>query len=177
MTSNSEGFSVDISDFALDAEREQELFAKQNECVFMWTTNAGEPVGVVMCYLLHNGKFWLCLMKQRARVKAIRRDPRSCVCVSSAGTDMGRGKTITYKGTTRVYEHDAPEVAGWFFEAFARRMHRGNNVQRIAEIRADLDIPGRVAFEFTPTRAISYDGDRLAATIPNVIGGFDGMFD
>jgi hypothetical protein len=171
-----EGFSVDITGFALDEARERELFEKQNECVFMWTTSAGEPVGVVMCYLLARGKFWLCLTEQRARVRAIRRDPRSCICISSAGTDMKRGKAITYKGTTRVYAHDAPEVAGWFFEAFARRMHGHDNAPKIAEIAASLDIPERVVFEFTPGKAISYDGDKLAATIPGVTGGFEGMF-
>lgn len=170
------GFSVDIKSFALDEERECELFEKQNECVFMWTTRAGEPVGVVMCYLVHDGKFWLCLTESRARVAAIRRDPRSCICISSAGTDMLRGKAITYKGTTSVYAHDAPEVRGWFFDAFARRMHRGTNEARIAEIARDLDIPERVVFAFTPGKVISYDGDKLAATIPGAEGGFDRMF-
>jgi hypothetical protein len=177
MASHDEGFSVDISGFAIDPDRERVLFDKQNECVFMWTNAAGEPIGVVMCYLVHDGKFWLCLTEQRARVRAIRRDPRSCICISSAGTDMGRGKAISYKGTTRIHEHNSPEIAGWFFEAFARRMHRGNDPERIAEITASLDIPERVVFEFTPGKAISYDGDKLAATIPGVTGGFEGMFD
>lgn len=170
------GFSVDIQQFALDEAREQELFSKQNECVFMWTTKSGEPVGVVMCYLVHRGRFWLCLTEQRARVAAVRRDPRSCVCISSAGTDMGRGKAITYKGKARVHAHDAPEIKGWFFEAFARRLHGGDNLQRIAAIAADLDIPERVVIEFTPTKAISYDGDRLAAAVPGIEGGFEKLF-
>lgn len=171
-----EGFSVDIRAFALDEAREQELFAKQNECVFMWTTKAGEPVGVVMCYLLDDGRFWLCLTEDRARVAAIRRDGRSCLCISSAGTDMKNGKAISYKGMTRVHAHDSPEVSGWFFEAFARRMHKGDNAERIAAIAADLDIPERVVFEFTPGEAISYDGDKLAATVPGLEGGFDELF-
>jgi len=171
-----EKFSVDIRAFQLDQAREHELFEKQNECVFMWTTRAGEPVGVVMCYLRARGKFWLCLTEERARVSAIRRDPRSSICISSAGTDMKTGKAITYKGLTLVHAHDAPEVAGWFFEAFAARLHRGHSAERIAAIAADLDIPERVVFEFTPTKAISYDGDKLAATVRGVTGGFEGLF-
>jgi hypothetical protein len=174
--SEDEKFSVDIKGYALDGAREQELFDKQNECVFMWTTKAGEPVGVVMCYLLAKGKLWLCLTESRARVAAIRRDPRSCICISSAGTDMKTGKAISYKGTTRVYAHDATEVRGWFFEAFARRLHRGTNLERIAAIAADLGIPERVVFEFTPVKSISYDGDKLAATVPGLEGGFDKLF-
>ena len=175
MANADEGFSVDIRGFALDATREAELFAKQNECVFMWTTKAGEPVGVVMCYLLHEGRFWLCLMESRARVAAIRRDPRACLCISSAGTDMKTGKAISYKGTTMVHTHDAPAVKGWFFDAFARRMHKGTDEARIAAIAADLDIAGRVVFEFTPDKAISYDGDRLAREA-GIDGGFEKLF-
>lgn len=171
-----EGFSVDITGFALNEARERELFEKQNECVFMWTTKAGEPVGVVMCYLVHEGKFWLCLTESRARVAAIRRDPRSCICISSAGTDMKNGKAITYKGTTEVFAHDARQVRGWFFDSFARRLHKGDNAERIAAIAADLDIPERVVFAFTPSKVISYDGDKLAASIPGVDGGFDRIF-
>ena len=171
-----EKFSVNINGFSLDAEREAELFAKQNECVFMWTTKAGEPVGVVMCYMVADGRFWLCLTEDRVRVAAVRRDPRTAICISSAGTDMKTGKAITYKGTTHVHAHDAPEVAGWFFEAMARRLHQGDNAERIRTIAADLDIPERVVLEFTPGKAISYDGDKLAATVPGVTGGFTGMF-
>jgi hypothetical protein len=174
--SDDQQFSVDIKGFALDSSREQELFAKQNECVFMWTTKTGEPVGVVMCYLHKEGKFWLCLTQNRARVAAVRRDPRSCICISSAGTDMKTGKAISYKGTTRVHAHDAPEVRGWFFDEFARRLHGGNNLQKIAAIAADLDITDRVVFEFTPAKAISYDGDKLAATVPGLQGGFEQLF-
>ena len=142
----------------------------------MWTTKTGEPVGMVMCYMAHAGRFWLCLTESRARVPAIRRDPRSCICISSAGTDMKNGKAITYKGTTQVHAHDAPAVRGWFFEAFARRLHRGNEASRIASIAADLDILERVVFEFTPSKVISYDGDELAATVPGIDGGFDRLF-
>jgi hypothetical protein len=174
--SEDQKFSVDIKGFALDGSREQELLAKQNECVFMWTTKTGEPVGVVMCYLLKEGRFWLCLTENRARVAAVRRDPRSCICISSAGTDMKTGKAISYKGTTRVHAHDALEVRGWFFDAFARRLHGGNNLQKIAAIAADLDIAERVVFEFTPDKAISYDGDKLAAAVPGLKGGFEQLF-
>jgi len=171
-----EKFSVDLTEFALDSAREKELLEKQNECVFTWTNKQGEPVSMVMCYLVAKGKLWLCLTEARARVPAVRRDPRTCICVSSAGTDMKNGKTVTYKGTARVYEHDAPEVKDWFFEAFARRLHRGNDKEKIKLIADSLDIPERVVLEFTITKTISYDGDKLAAITPGVKGGFDQLF-
>lgn len=165
-----------LEDYNLDESREKELLEKQNECVFMWTNKAGEPVGVVMCYIVAKGKFWLALTEGRARVPAVRRDPRTCVCVSSAGTDMKTGKAITYKGTTVVHRYDDPAVKDWFFEAFAARMNGEGNAARIKEIAGFLKIPERVVLEFTPTKKIGYDGDKMAAVTPGAKGGFDQMF-
>jgi general stress protein 26 len=101
----------ELADYSLDADRERELLAKQKECTFTWTNKQGEPVGVIMTYLAARGKIWLAVTEKRARVAAVRRDPRTCIVISSAGMDWGTGKTVTYKGTTRVHQHDSPVVA------------------------------------------------------------------
>ena len=49
----------DVSGFSLSDEREQLLYAKQTECTFMWTNKAGEPIGVIMNYVVRDGSFWL----------------------------------------------------------------------------------------------------------------------
>ena len=166
----------ELADYDLDPAREKELIEKQREAVFMWTNKQGEPVGVVMCYVFAKGKFWFPLAESRARVPAVRRDPRTCVCVSSSGTDMKIGKTVTYKGTTVVHRHDDPAVS-WFYEAFARRMNNTGDEARIKEIAEVVNIPERVVLEFTPGKRIGYDGDKMAAVTPGVKGGFDQMFD
>ena len=85
----------DVTQYPLDEEREMELREKQRECVYMWTNKAGEPIGVIMSYLeTDDGRIWLTGSEQRARFSAIKRDPRSCVCITSTGTDMGPGKTV-----------------------------------------------------------------------------------
>ena len=176
MSVNDEKFSVDLKEFDLDQAREKELLEKQNECSFIWTNKQGEPVGVVMCYLAAKGKLWLCMTEERARVAAVRRDPRTCVIISSAGTDMRTGKAVTYKGTSVVHAHDAPLLKGWFFEAYAARLHRGSDREKIRQIMADIDIPERVVIEFTPTKSIGYDGDKMAAKVPGTGGNFDRIF-
>ena len=35
------------------------LLDAQTECTFMWTTRDGDPVGVVMNYVEHDGRFWV----------------------------------------------------------------------------------------------------------------------
>ena len=79
----------------------------------MWTNKAGEAFGVIMSFLPKDGRFWLTAAERRARISAIRRFPRASLCVSSFGTEMGSGKTVTYKGTCTV--HDSREVKDWFY--------------------------------------------------------------
>ena len=45
----------DVSKFHLDDDREAVLLSKQTECTFMWTTTAGEPVGVIMNFVFREG--------------------------------------------------------------------------------------------------------------------------
>jgi len=105
----------DVTLYELSDEREQELLKKQIECNFIWTNKDGHGLGVIMNYVARNGSIWLTATSQRARIKALRRDPRASVVISSMGTDMGPGKQITYKG--RVTIHDDQATKDWFYPA------------------------------------------------------------
>ena len=167
----------DLTGYGLDRNREEELLRRQKECTFMWTNKSGEPVGVIMTFLAAKGKIWLAVTEQRARVAAVRRDPRTCIAISSAGLpDWGTGKTVTYKGTTKVHAHDSPVVAGWLFHDYVAKLNGEGNHERIDFMTSVLDIPERVVFEFTPGKRISYDGDRMAALTPGASGKFDDMY-
>ena len=111
-----------------------------------------------MSYIFRDGKFWLTSARQRARVPAILRDSRCCVVITSVGTDLETGKSLTYKGTAEV--HDSREVKDWFYPEFAEAIR----VIDPPEIFVDfLDTPERIVIEVTPTKAITYDGDKMAA--------------
>lgn len=158
----------DVTVYALDEDREAELQNKQRECVFMWTNKQGEPVGVIMSYLDAKGKIWLTAAEQRKRIPAVKRDPRTCICITSTGTDMGPGKTVTYKGTTIIHEKDNREVKDWFYRAFAEKLYGFAGSDRVDQFVQFLDSPARVVMEFTPTKKIVYDGDKMAAATPPV---------
>ena len=49
----------DVSVFTLSGDREATLLDRQTECCFMWTTKAGEPVGVIMNFVARENSFWL----------------------------------------------------------------------------------------------------------------------
>ena len=79
----------DVTGYGLDAADEAELLARQVECTFIWGNAAGHPVGVIMNYVFRDGRFWLTASGQRARVAAVRRDPRVAVAVSSRARPTG----------------------------------------------------------------------------------------
>jgi hypothetical protein len=159
MTQQDKASYDDVSIYSLSPERERELLEKQIEAVFMWANRDGHPIGVVMSYIYHDGRIWLTATSQRARIKAIRRDPRVSVTISSMGTDMGPGKTITYKGTVKIHEDQATK--DWFYPAMGRLLN-GYPATSVEAAIAMLDTPSRVILELVPEMAIRFDGDRVA---------------
>ena len=150
----------DVTVYGLDHEREQQLIEEQNECTFVWTTKDGSPMAVIMSYFEDGGKFWMTASGQRKRIPAIRRDPRVAVVITSPGTSMGGGKTVTYKGTARVL--DDAETKAWFYPRLAERLMTKWGPERVQEFAKMLDSPRRVIIEITPTTRVGYDGDKMA---------------
>lgn len=74
---------ADARAFTLGDVEIAQLLAEQFECTFCWTNSAGEPVALTEAFIHAEGAIWLCAEESRVRVKAIVRDPRSCVVVSS----------------------------------------------------------------------------------------------
>jgi len=149
----------DVRQFTLDQERRRELLRAQNECSFVWSTREGWPVGVTMSFLWRDGRIWLTSSSQRKRVAAVRRDDRVSVIVSSAGTSLGPGKTVTIKGRCVVHDDDATKR--WFLPALAAAVFPDHERRRDSFARL-LDSPRRVVLEVVPTAEISHDVDRLA---------------
>jgi general stress protein 26 len=153
----------DVSRFALAGEREAELLAVQTECTFMWTTSTGDPVGVIMNFVYHEGRFWLTCTRQRKRVPAIVARPRVAVAVSSRGTDIGVSQALTYKGTATVHDDEATKA--WMYGALAARVRPDDATQQAAFI-AHLDTPGRVVIEVVPDQRIGFDAEAMFAGSP-----------
>ncbi len=152
----------DVSVYTLSEEREQVLFSKQTECTFMWTNSKGEAFGVIMSMLPKDGKFWLTCARARKRVPALKRFPRASICVNSTGTDMGTGKTITYKGECVIHEDRA--VKDWFYPEFSRHVRGDTPQAKVFE--QFLDSPDRVVIEFTPDYKLGFDSALMWARSP-----------
>lgn len=153
----------DVTVYSLDPERELELRRLQRECTFIWSNKQGEPVGVIMSYLdTPDGKLWLTGSEQRVRFAAIARDPRTCVVITSRGTPMGDNKTITYKGVSVIRDKTDRKLKDWFYPAFAEKVWADRGQAKVKQSIGLLDSPNRVIVEFTPTKKIVFDGDKMA---------------
>ena len=156
----------DLTECALTPELEHKLVNALGECVFMWVNNKGEPFGVVMSYLPKDGKLWLTAAETRKRIPALRRNPRSSICINSTGSSLGGGKTITYKGDCLIRDDRATK--DWFYPEFANRL-RPDNQQAADEFRKFLDSPHRVIMEFIPDYSLSCDATLMWARSPDAV--------
>jgi hypothetical protein len=148
-----------VSIYPFSDEEQDLLNNNSNECVLMWSTKDGWPVGVTHAFVWHDGKIWITFTAQRHRAEAIRRDNRVSVNVSSAGfpagasSDLPRG-AITYKGHGEFFEDD--ETKKWFFTALARKLNPGNQDGEDFFYNF-LDSPLRIVLAVTPVKRIMYN--------------------
>lgn len=148
-----------VSIYTLDPAVQEELLRTQRECVFNWATRDRWPIGVIMSCLWHDGRMWLTSGAHRHRIEAVRRDPRVSVVVTSTGTKLGPGKTVTIKG--RCIVHEDRETLEWFYPAFSRHLYGG--AEQAESFQKMLDSPLRVVLEIVPEKYITYDGAKMFA--------------
>ena len=153
-----QGDYEDVTMYTLDADVEEQLLLAHNECTFIWSNKEGWPVGVIMSYIWRNGSFWLTASGQRARIAAVRRDPRVCIVVTSTGSPLPRNKAVTWKGTCIL--HDSREVKDWFYPELAQAVRPDDPAGRDA-FAGFLDSPRRVILEVQPVQRIGYDGAKM----------------
>ena len=150
----------DLTDWGLDAADEEAMLAAQTECTFIWANREGWPVGVIMSFIWRRGRFWLTAGSGRARIAAVRRDPRVCIVVTSTGAaGVPDRRTVTYKGTCRL--HDDADTKAWFYPELAAALHP--DPERSRRFARFLDSPDRVILEVEPTGRIGFDGTKQNA--------------
>ncbi len=149
----------DVTAYDLDADTEERLLVAHNECTFIWVNAEGWPVGVIMSYVWRRGRFWLTASSQRARITAVRRDPRVSIVVTSTGSPLPRDKAITWKGRCTI--HDDADTKAWFYPELAAALMPGHEGTQERFVRF-LDSPRRVVLEVEPVQRIGYDGAKMA---------------
>ena len=153
-----------------DAEVDQ-LMNASNECVLMWATQDGWPVGVTHAFVWHGGEIWLTFASHRHRTVAIQRDNRVSVNVSSCGYPAGVGEglpggAITFKGHATF--HDDEKTRHWFYTALSKKLNP-NSADGEKFFWSLLDSPLRTVLSITPVKKIMYNGRTAGAHMAGTI--------
>lgn len=152
-----------VSIYPFTDEEVDQLMTHSGECVLMWATKDGWPVGVTHSFVWHEGKIWLTFAEHRHRTAAIRRDNRVSVNVSSMGYPRGSqeglpGGAITFKGMGEFFQDDATKK--WLYTALSQKLSPENKRGEEAFYNF-LDSPLRIILAVTPVKKIMYNA-RLA---------------
>lgn len=150
--------SENLDDCWIDPAVLDRLLAEQTECTFAWVNKAGQPFGVIMSYLWRDGSFWLTSAEKRARVAAVRRTGHAAVIVSSVGTELGPGKTASFRGPCQV--HTDRSTLDWMLPALATAL-RPDSAEGAAAMLEHLDTPNRVVIQLTPEYRLDFDSRKM----------------
>lgn len=148
-----------VSIYPFSDEEIDQLMHHSSECVLMWSTKDGWPVGVTHAFVWHEGKIWLTFASHRHRAAAIRRDDRVSINVSSMGYPAGTADglpsgAVTFKGHGEF--HDDDDTKYWFYRALAQKLNPGNPDGEEYFFNF-LDSPLRTVLSVTPVKKIMYN--------------------
>ena len=150
-----------VSIYGHSEEQKHELMTRAPECVLMWATKDGWPVGVVHSFVWHDNKIWITFAVHRHRAAAIKRDNRVSVTVSGAASKdpLCPKGAVTVKG--KGYFHDDEETKKWFYGLLSKKVSPDNEEGEKAFYDL-LDSPLRTVLEVVPEKWISFDADKSA---------------
>lgn len=148
-----------VSIYPFTDEQIDQLMDNSVECVLMWGTKDGWPVGVTHAYVWHDGKIWITFASHRHRAAAIRRDNRVSVNVSSKGyavpNDELPSGAITFKGNAEFFDDD--ETKHWFYGALSKKLNP-DSPEGEEFFYNLLNSPLRTIIAVTPVKKIMYNG-------------------
>ena len=149
----------EVDRYPLDPATQEKILLEQNECSFVWGPKDHWAVGVIMTYVWRDEKFWLTATNQRARIAAIRRDPRVSIVVSSVGTSLGPARSITAKGRVRILEDR--ETLDWVLPAISAAILPPGADEMQKAFTQMMDSERRIVLEVTPEKWITFDAAKM----------------
>lgn len=163
-----------VSIYPFSDEEVDQLMNNSVECVLMWATKDGWPVGVTHAFVWHDGKIWITFSNHRHRAAAIRRDNRVSVNVSSKGYPVERedlpGGAITFKGTGEYFDDE--DTKKWFYTALSQKLNP-TSAEGEEFFYNLLDSPLRTILAVTPVKKIMYNGKTAGGHMAGTIAEED----
>jgi hypothetical protein len=108
--------------------------------------------------------FWLTCAATRARVPAIRRTGYAALTITGRGTEVGSGRTASFRGPCSV--HDDRRVRDWMLPELAHHL-RPDSEEGASAMLAHLDTPNRVVLQLTPEYRLDFDSTKMWVATPD----------
>lgn len=136
----------------LSKEEQQQLLEAGREVFVTHLTKEGFPMVTVHVYCLIDGVFWSTTVKGRVKASALKRDPRSGLCISTSGLDLPFGGGMTLKARAEVIEDRATVEKVCL--AHGKRYYASSKAQEL--FCNSLFTPNRVALKFDIDKIVSW---------------------
>ncbi|MBI4514286.1 MAG: pyridoxamine 5'-phosphate oxidase family protein [Deltaproteobacteria bacterium] len=131
-----------------------ELLATAGELYLSHHTSDDFPMVTVHFFCVLDGVVWTTTVRGRAKEKAFRRDPRTCLCVSNGDLTMSKTAGVAIKARAQLVEDR--DAVRRVCQAQVEKYFPGDR-KRQQTFMAALDTPNRVAVRFEPIKVISWD--------------------
>ncbi len=129
-----------------------QLLQAGREMFIAHLTKDGFPIVTVHVYCFLDGEMWSTSVKGRVKEKALRRDPRCSICISSTGLRLPFGGAICIKAHGEVVDDRA--IVERVCREHARRYYSSERAQEL--FFRTLFTPNRVGLRFTIQKIISW---------------------
>lgn len=148
----------DLRGARLEGEGVDELLAAATEGTLVFAAaDDGWPQGVVVSFVRAGTSVWIAAVEGRGHTRALRRDPRATLVVSSTGTGLAGRRMVSLRGRAEV--HPDPATRARILPLLAERLAPGD----LATLVRLLDTERRVLIELADIRVVvSHDSRRIA---------------
>ena len=157
-----------VSVYPYSEEQIDQLMNDASECILMWGTKDGWPVGVYHSFVWKDGKFWITCAAHRHRVAAIRRDGRVSVAVSGISAKSADSPRGAATAKCRAVVREDQETKDWFYRALADKVSGGNKEGSDA-FYSLLDSPLRTILAVTPEKWITFDSAKSGKDVAGTL--------
>lgn len=139
---------------AMSREGIEELLSTGGELYLSHLTADGFPMVTVHFFVFLDGAVWTTTVRGRAKERAFRRDPRTCLCVSNGDLTMTKTAGMAIKANAQIFEDR--DTVRRICEAHAAK-YFGSEPDRRDRFFTSLYTQNRLAIRFEPIKTVSWD--------------------
>ncbi len=130
------------------------LLSTAGELYLSHHTTDGFPMVTVHFFCLLDGVIWTTTVRGRAKERAFRRDPRTCLCVSNGDLTMSKTAGVAIKAHAHLVEDRG--MVRRVCEAHVQK-YFPDDPKRRETFLAALCTPNRLGIRFEPIKIVSWD--------------------